>query len=207
MRIKSWLALSSTTLVIGVITAYLVAFIFRGADLLTFFGFENSGLGGTYLLLLGLLFSVVSQALFFSYQFIQYFATSLLGTWMWKYLQVILVLITGIDLGYLRWVRFPDQSMPFWMFLDWTFILILGTFLVVWMKVKMTNANAWVPGFFYMIVSTVIGAFYAFKTYQNALIWFVVLPIFLCNAWQLIMLPYFLTSKKMKITRNDSVTG
>lgn len=196
MKFSGWLRFSGSTLAISVVTTYLTALFFRTGDVFTFFGFGESATGGWYLLVLGLLFGAISLALFFSYQFIHNMAMQILGKWLWQAIQLLLILLAGIDLAYLRYINYPEQEVSFWPFLDWTLIILVFAATGAWLKVKFTNPAAAVPSVFFLVVATIVGAYYAFKTYDNALIWFIVLPVYAGNLWQLLMLPRYLSEKK-----------
>lgn len=196
MKFSSWLRFSGSTLLVAVVTTYLIALFLRSGNIFTFFGFGESATGGWYLLVLGLLFGAISLTLFFSYQFIHNMAMQILGKWLWQAIQILLILLAAIDLAYLRYINYPESDMSFLPFLDWTLIILAFALAGAWLKVKMTNTAAAVPSVFFLVVATTLGAYYAFKTYDNALIWFIILPLYAGNLWQLLMLPRYLSEKK-----------
>ena len=102
---------------------------------------------------------------------------------MWKATQIVLIGLAIFDLSYFGYY-------------GWAAVILAISITVSIYKVKQTNPNAAIPTAFYMVAATVLGAFYAFKLGNVLFIGLFCVPLLLCNAWQILMLPKFLNKKQ-----------
>jgi KinB signaling pathway activation protein len=195
MRLKNWLFLFWTTLLIGVIAAV-------GTGIYMEFGqLEYDSTADWFIGLIGklgagLMFSLIAQMGFFAYLTIHYFALILFkAKWVWQTAQVIIVAIVFVDLAYFRQFLNADKIVD----ADNYFILpgvllILSILVAVW-KSKLTNLTAFVPTVFFMFVFTSLEAFPAIRLDNELSIQLMTGTLLICNAWQILQL-HRLVSKK-----------
>lgn len=144
--------------------------------------------------------SVLSQMGFFAYLTIRFIALSIFRGKLlyWNIIQVILVVVTLFDLAYLRYTGYAksDESIVDYSILP-VVILIVGLAAAYW-KVKQTNASAFVPTLFFMVVVSVLEAVPAFNMEEShsEYVIFMMVPLLACNAWQIMLLHKILQAKK-----------
>jgi KinB signaling pathway activation protein len=73
-------------------------------------------------------------------------------------------------------------------------VLLVGSLIVSYIKMKETNKGAFIPALFFMIVVTIVEWVPALR--QNDLSWLILMlvPLFICNAYQLLTLHKILKS-------------
>jgi KinB signaling pathway activation protein len=136
----------------------------------------------------GLMYSVFAQMGFFAYLMLNYIALSIFRRMeLWKVLQVILTVIVLIDLVALPLIQFSHPK-AWYIYATVPALLLVGAWVVGYFKVKATNASAWIPTLFFMIVVTSIEAVPAFKIDHVKDIVQMLIPLFACNAWQILKL-------------------
>lgn len=190
MNLRNWWYLFWSTLVVGGITAFLTSFVLMISDVrfleeLTAGGFIFNGINffGS-----GLMYSVFSQMGFFAYLMINYIALSIIRRMeLWKVVQVILTIVVLVDLVVLPLIQF-ESPKAWYVYLVIPVLLSLGAYLVGYYKVKATNPSAWIPTLFFMIAATAIEAVPALKVDHFADIAQMMIPLFACNAWQILQL-------------------
>ena len=107
---RNWVRLFLTTLSIGGLTTAIVGFIVRWNEFQPYFTeFKILAILSTsiWLIVMGFLFSVVSQMGFFAYLTIHRFGLGIFkSVSLWNAVQVVLILFVLFDLVYLRYVNF-----------------------------------------------------------------------------------------------------
>jgi KinB signaling pathway activation protein len=134
--------------------------------------------------LAGLLFSIVSQAGFFAYMMLNFLVRGVLRNNTWSLIQMFLIAIAII---YLEMVTFSETS-SFVHYIILPLAIFLFSWLVAYFKVKMTNSNALIPTIFFMVVATTFEAAPSLRGGAIESIVVGVLPLLLCNAWQILKL-------------------
>lgn len=186
-----------TTLLIGGLTTLIISFIFKYdsyAEVLQPLQFFE--LFGLLLFFsgLGFIFSIISQMGFFAYLTLNQFGKGIFRS-LWIPIQVFLIAFTLFDLVYFRYQA--AEGATIWPFI-WTalglFFLSLG---VAYQKSKETNSKAFIPALFFMVVVTSIEWVPALRAQGSDYVWLMIIPLFICNAYQLILLHRLTnTSKK-----------
>nr|WP_245247320.1 MULTISPECIES: KinB-signaling pathway activation protein [unclassified Paenibacillus] len=178
-----------TTLFIGAITAVVTGLILQFSDQQVALGGKEIGFSMLTMLLGGATISVLSQMGFFAYLILRFlFMGMFRRKWIWDMLQVIIIVIVLFDLVYLRYSGSDGQTA--WAgYLVLPVILTIASFIVSWWKVKLTNQNAWTPTLFFMIAVTAIEAIPSLRLDNPASTIFMLVPLFACNTWQILILP------------------
>ncbi len=133
------------------------------------------------------MFSVLSQMGFFAYLTLNYIALSIFRQpALWKTLQVIVILVVIFDLIYLPYSA--EEASPLWTYVLLTVLLVgLSALMANW-KVRMTNRTAWIPTMFFLVAATALEAVPALQENNWNGIVTMMIPLFACNAWQILKL-------------------
>ncbi|QCJ45051.1 KinB-signaling pathway activation protein [Bacillus sp. S3] len=192
MTSRNLVKLFKNTLVVGGVTTVIFGLFVRWHELQSFFiDFKILDIISAiaWLMLMGFLFSVISQMGFFAYLTIHRFGLGIFkSASLWNAVQIVLILFGLFDLVYLRYINFAktgDSILPF--FVPALLLLVVGL-AVAWLKSKETNRAAFIPALFFMIVATLVEWVPVLR--ENAENWFYLMAIALlaCNAYQLLIL-------------------
>lgn len=137
-------------------------------------------------LVYGLLYSVISQAGFFSYLFINRFGFSIFRSF-WPTVQLLIIAFVVFDLIYFPYQATKGDVSVFWYILMAAAILAFGI-LVSWIKAKQTNRSAFVPALFLMIVMTTIEWVPGMRTEGTDYATLMIITLLACNTYQLLAL-------------------
>jgi len=185
LRNYGWLF--GTTLLVGGIGGVLSGLIFSLNDLFESTLKDMAIVVGMNLLI-GLTISVLSQMGFFAYMTVNYLALGFLkSATLWRNIQIFFVLFAFFDIVYLRYTTFGGGGSvaPF---LVIPILLLLISVITAYAKVKVTNANAWVPTIFFVFVATAVELIPALKQTSTSSIIFMIIPLLFCNVWQIMQL-------------------
>ncbi len=181
-----------TTLLVGGVTTAIVGFIVRWDQMQSYvvdlqFGEILSAV--VWFIVMGFLFSVISQMGFFAYLTIHRFGLGIFkSASLWNAVQVVLILFALFDLVYLRYDAFAktgDSFVPY--MLPALFLLLVG-FIVAWIKMKETNRQAFIPALFFMIVVTIVEWVPVLRENSKHWLYLMVTALIFCNAYQILML-------------------
>ncbi|GIQ71231.1 KinB-signaling pathway activation protein [Xylanibacillus composti] len=189
VTLRKWWYLFWTTLLVGGVAAFVPGSILLFTDRTFVADFTT----GEYIFNLvqlfgaGLMFSVLSQMGFFAYLTLNYIALSIFRQpVLWKTLQVIVVVVVAFDLVYLPYSA--EGSSPLWTYMLLTALLVgLSALMANW-KVRMTNKTAWIPTMFFLVTATALEAVPALQENNWNGIVTMMIPLFACNAWQILKL-------------------
>lgn len=196
MTIRKWFYLFWTTLFIGAVTAVATGLVLQFSDQQVALGGKEIGFSILTMLLGGATISVLSQMGFFAYLILRFlFMGMFRRKWVWDMLQVIIIIIVLFDLVYLRYLE-SDGQTAWAAYLVLPMILSVASFVVSWWKVKLTNQNAWIPTLFFMIAVTAIEAIPSLRLNNPASTIFMLVPLFACNTWQILILTKVLQTNK-----------
>ncbi|MCM3164428.1 KinB-signaling pathway activation protein [Metabacillus litoralis] len=199
MKSRNWVRLFLSTLLVGGVATSVIGFLLKWEEykelFITFDVLEILSVL-FWLFGVGLIFSVISQMGFFAYLTIHRFGLGVFrSTSLWNIAQLILVIFVLFDLVYFRYQLFSKENEALTSYiLIAGYVFIVGL-LVAFMKRKDTNKEAFVPALFFMIVVTVIEWFPALRVNEEDWLLLMLIPIQICNAYQLLMLPKFLQQK------------
>ncbi|WP_431801965.1 KinB-signaling pathway activation protein [Halobacillus andaensis] len=195
MNSRKWVRLFLTTLLIGGVLTLLSSFIIKSTSYAEVFQpFQMFELLGLLLFFsgLGFIFSIVSQMGFFAYLTIHQFGKGVFrGSWTW--IQLFLVAFTIFDLIYFRYQAVENVSV--WPYVFTAFGLLIVSLIVAYIKAKETNRQAFIPALFFMVVVTTVEWVPALRAASADYVWLMIIPLVVCNAYQLLLL-HRLTSEK-----------
>jgi KinB signaling pathway activation protein len=200
VKSRNWVRLFLSTLLVGGVATSIIGFLLKWEEykelFITFDVLEILSVL-FWLFGVGLIFSVISQMGFFAYLTIHRFGLGIFkSTSLWNIAQLILIVFVIFDLVYFRYQLFSKENEALTSYvLIAGYVLIVGL-IVAYMKRKDTNKEAFVPALFFMIVVTVIEWFPALRVNEEDWLLLMLIPIQICNAYQLLMLPKFLQQKR-----------
>ncbi|AEV17490.1 KinB signaling pathway activation protein [Geobacillus thermoleovorans CCB_US3_UF5] len=187
---RKWVRLFLSTLLIGGIATAAVGIVFNWEEfgrlllrleMVEFMAVLLWHIG------VGFIFSVISQAGFFAYLTVHRFGLGIFRS-LWNAVQVVLIMFVLFDLVYFRYMAFADKGdsiIPY--LLTALFILVVGL-VVAYVKSAQTNKGAFVPALFFMVVVTVIEWFPVLRINDRDWLYLMLIPLLVCNAYQLLIL-------------------
>ncbi len=197
---RNWVRLFLSTLLVGGLTTGVIGFLLKWADYKDLFlNFEIIEILSVlfWLFGVGLIFSVISQMGFFAYLTVHRFGLGIFkSASLWNFAQIILILFVLFDLAYFRFQLFANEGDTFISYILLALYVLIVGLIVAFIKRKDTNKGAFIPALFFMIVVTVIEWFPALRVNQEDWLLLMLIPLQVCNAYQLIMLPRFTQTKK-----------
>jgi KinB signaling pathway activation protein len=189
---RNWVKLFLTTLMIGGITTAIVGFIVRWNEFLPYFSefkIVNILSSLIWLIVMGFLFSVISQMGFFAYLTIHRFGLGIFkSVSLWNAVQVVLILFVLFDLVYLRYEKFADKGESVIPYILPAAILLVVGLVIAWVKMKQTKKDAFIPAFFFMVVATIIEWVPVLRVNETSWLYLMVFALMACNTYQLLIL-------------------
>lgn len=192
MTSRNWVKLFLTTSLIGGLTTAVVGFIVRWNEFMPYFtevrilDIVSTTL---WLVVMGVLFSVISQMGFFAYLTVHRFGLGIFkSASLWNGVQVIVTATVLFDLVYMRYQAFAktgDSLVPYMVLAAIPFVAGL---VVAWIKMKQTNKGAFIPALFFMIVVTVIEWVPVLRVNEHSWLYLMVAALLACNAYQVLIL-------------------
>lgn len=147
-------------------------------------------------IVVGLTLSAFSQMGFFSYMMVNYIAIDIIRKkYWWNMIQLALLIIALFETAYLRYLSF-GAGRPFIEFMDVPILLLAAGLITAYWKVSMTNRTAFIPTLFFMTAATAVEAVPALRLDNPASTFFMLIPLIICNAWQILILHKLLRAKK-----------
>jgi len=194
LNLKKWFYLFTTTFLIGGVSATLMGIILERGTLWNS-GIANILIGLVWNFGLGATFSIVSQMGFFAYLTIHNVGVGIFKR-IWTYIQVLLIIITFVDLIYLRYSVFGKEAGDsLWGYIIFPVLILLYSCLIAYFKVKQTNIRGAIPTVFVLFVVTVIEWIPALKQNNFSGMIYMLVPLLLCNTWQIMQLHRLTESK------------
>jgi|GEM_PF-328892 KinB signaling pathway activation protein len=186
MTLRKWFYLFLTTLVVGGLGGLLAGVILllaNQSELPSMSGFDW-WINLRDFFLSGLLFSIVSQAGFFAYMMLNFIVRGVIRPTTWNLIQMFVI---AIAILYLEMVTYSESS-SFVHYIVLPLAIFLFSWLVSYFKIKMTNAQAFIPTIFFMVVATTFEAAPTLQKGEVDTILVGIIPLLLCNAWQILIL-------------------
>jgi len=189
---RNLVKLFKNTLLVGGVTTVILGLFVRWPELQPFFvDFKIIDIISAiiWLLVMGFLFSVISQMGFFAYLTIHRFGLGIFkSASLWNAVQIVLILFGLFDLVYLRYTNFAKTGDSILPYLVPALLLLVVGLAVAWLKSRETNREALIPAVFFMIVVTLVEWVPVLR--ENAENWFylMVFALMACNAYQLLIL-------------------
>jgi KinB signaling pathway activation protein len=194
---RNWVRFFLSTLLVGGLTTGIIGFALKWSEYKELFISFNLVEVVSILFWLfgvGLIFSVISQMGFFAYLTVHRFGLGIFrSVAMWNLAQIIFVLF---DLIYFRFQLFAEGNETIIPYLLLAFYLFILGVIIALIKRSNTNKEAFIPALFFMIVVTTIEWFPALRVNEKDWLLLMLIPLQVCNAYQLLMLPKFIKSKK-----------
>lgn len=195
LKSRNVVRLFFSTLLLGGISTLIASFFVKSnvyADFLNPFDwFEVLGLV-IFFLALGFVFSLISQMGFFAYLTINQFALGIFRSY-WPMVQIALIAFALFDLVYFRYKGVENGTIT--PFLLTAIALFVYSWIIARIKAKETNKKAFIPALFFMVVITSIEWVPGLRTSGGDYAWLMIVPLVLCNTYQLLIL-HRLTEKK-----------
>ncbi len=190
MNLKKLFFLFWTCMAVGAVTTVITGTIMQWSDPeFGFLDFEATGFNAAMMALVGTMIGAFSQMGFFAYLILNYIALSILRQkYLWNALQAYTTVFSVLGMGYMLYTK--QEVLSPHLYIVVPAVLSVLTLVVCQVKVKQTNASAFIPTAFLMFTVTFIEAWPALS-YGNAStpgIIFMLAPLFLCNAYQILML-------------------
>ncbi|PMC34114.1 KinB-signaling pathway activation protein [Bacillus sp. UMB0899] len=200
MNSRNWVRLFLSTLLVGGVTTGIIGFLLKWSEYKDLFlNFDIIEILSVlfWLFGVGLIFSVISQMGFFAYLTVHRFGLGIFrSVSLWNFVQIILILFVLFDLVYFRYQLFSTEGESYTPYILLALYIFIFGVIVALLKRKDTNKEAFVPALFFMTVVTVIEWFPALRVNQEDWLLLMLIPLQICNAYQLIMLPRFIQRKK-----------
>lgn len=187
MTLRKFFFLFWSSMVVGALVCVVSGSIMLLTDQeFGFLGFEATGFNAMMMAISGLMIGAFSQMGFFAYLTLNYIALSVFRKkYLWNALQGYTTIFAVFGLGYVLF----EQRTNNWFFWVLPLILLAASLLVSWLKVKQTNMSAFIPTMFLMFFVTSIESWPAVQGETNvAAIVFMMIPLFICNAYQNMMM-------------------
>lgn len=186
MNLRKWLFLFWTALLIGAAGS-----LFTGVAMMLVNGERTNGLADIllYLLILlgsGVMISVYSQMGFFAYLILNYMGKGVFPKRAWQIIQIVLTIFALLDVMFLRLFVAGGQERLSDVVLG--IIILAAAVVTAYVKVKQTHISALVPTLFFMIAATIVETIGVLRIDVNAATVFIVVPLLLCNAYQILLL-------------------
>ena len=200
MNLRKWFFLFWTALLIGAAGA-----LGTGLIMMLVNGEKTNGLNDflLYLLILfgsGVMISVYSQMGFFAYLILNYMGKGVFPKRSWQIVQIVLTVLALLDVMFLRLFVGGDRERMSDIVLG--IIILAAAIVTAYVKVKLTHLSALVPTLFFMIAVTIVETIGVLRIDVNAATIFIVVPLLLCNAYQMLIL-----HRLVDVSAKPSVSG
>ena len=194
MTSRNWVKLFMSTLFIGGITTGIIGFIVRWNEFGPFFKeFNLAEIGAilVWLIGVGFIFSLLSQAGFFAYLTIHRFGLGIFKSLkLWNAVQVVLTVFVLFDLVYFRYVSFAVDGESILPYLGLALLILIPAIIVAFYRGKQTTmSSSFIPALFFMTVATVLEWVPVLRVNEPSWVYLMVFPLIVCNAYQLLILP------------------
>lgn len=173
------------TLLIGGAVGFITSIFVNWQQYIQFLSpFEGIELLGVVLFFLGyaLVFTVVSQTGFFAYLFIHRFGEGFFKSF-WPMVQILLVILALFDMIY-----FSSKDIPLWFKFVFASFILVTALVVAKVKVNKTNASAFVPSVFLMVVVTALEISLVLRAGDIPFIILMIVTVLTASAYQLLIL-------------------
>ncbi|PLR65736.1 KinB-signaling pathway activation protein [Bacillus sp. UMB0893] len=202
MNSRNWVRLFLTTLLVGGISTSIVGFALKWGEYQEFFiSFDIIEILSIlfWLIGVGFIFSIISQMGFFAYLTIHRFGLGIFKTAsLWNAIQILLILFVVFDLIYFRYQLFAAEGESVVSYTVLALFVVIFSLAVAYIKMQQTNKKAFIPALFFMIVVTTVEWVPALRVNEGDWLYLMLLPLLICNAYQLLLLTKLSPAKKAK---------
>lgn len=189
MNTRKWVGLFFKTLFLGGATGLVASFFIESQEYMNVLKpFDLINLLGVVIwyILYGFLFSIISQAGFFAYLFVNQFGLGLFRSF-WSTVQIALIAFVLFDLVYFPYTGLDGDIQLYWFILMVVALLIYGL-VVAQIKARQTNMRAFMPTLFLMIVMTAIEWVPGLRTGEVDYAALMIVTLLACNTYQILIL-------------------
>ncbi|HFJ9453845.1 TPA: KinB signaling pathway activation protein KbaA [Bacillus tropicus] len=192
MNSRKWVRLFFTTLFLGGVSTVIIGFVLEWDKYAKFFqNFDGKEILAVsfWLMGVGFIFSVISQMGFFAYLTIHRFGLGMFRSpSLWNVVQLFFIAFVLFDFVYLRSVLIANGEISLGNNILVAGVLFMFGAIVAYIKSKETNKKAFVPALFFMVVVTILEWVPALRINDTDWLYLMVIPLLLCNAYQLLIL-------------------
>lgn len=192
MNSRKWVRLFFTTLFLGGVSTVIIGFVLEWDEYAKFFqNFDGKEILAVsfWLMGVGFIFSVISQMGFFAYLTIHRFGLGMFRSpSLWNIVQLFFIAFVLFDFVYLRSVLIANGEISLGNNILVAGVLFMFGAIVAYIKSKETNKKAFVPALFFMVVVTILEWVPALRINDTDWLYLMVIPLLLCNAYQLLIL-------------------
>lgn len=192
MNSRKWVRLFFTTLFLGGVSTVIIGFVLEWDKYAKFFqNFDGKEILAVsfWLMGVGFIFSVISQMGFFAYLTIHRFGLGMFrSSSLWNIVQLFFIAFVLFDFVYLRSVLIANGEVSLGNNILVAGVLFIFGVIVAYIKSKETNKKAFVPALFFMVVVTILEWVPALRINDTDWLYLMVIPLLLCNAYQLLIL-------------------
>jgi KinB signaling pathway activation protein len=189
---RKWVRLFFTTLFLGGISTVFIGFVLEWDKYAKFFqNFDGKEILAIsfWLMGVGFIFSVISQMGFFAYLTIHRFGLGMFrSSSLWNTVQLFFIAFVLFDFVYLRSVLIANGEVSLGNNILVAGMLFVFGAIVAYIKSKETNKKAFVPALFFMVVVTILEWVPALRINDTDWLYLMVIPLLLCNSYQLLVL-------------------
>lgn len=200
MTIKKWVYLFWSTLLIGAVTALITGFILEFVSGINYGEewlielFYSIFVGKLWA---GAMFSVVAQLGFFAFLVLNYLLISTFrNSRLYQGVLWVLLLFVFGDVVYLRYLFFAEEGETVLSYVWFPLFILIVALCVAWWKSRATHFRAFASTTFFMFVFTVIELFPALRANNPNSLWFMLIPLLVCNTWQIMQLHRLLPQRQ-----------
>lgn len=209
MNSRKVVGLFLKTLLIGGAVGLITSFFVKSSEyieVLQPFDFINLlGLVIWYTLY-GFLFSIISQAGFFAYLFVNQFGLGLFRSF-WKTVQLLLIAFVVFDLVYFPYKGMEGEIELYLLIIMSGAILVYGI-IIAKIKAQQTHPRAFVPTLFLMVVMTAIEWVPGLRTGEIDYAALMIISLLACNTYQILILHHLSKSDSNQRTiHNNGKSG
>ncbi|MTH55087.1 KinB-signaling pathway activation protein [Bacillus mangrovi] len=206
MKSRDWVRFFFSSLLVGAAAAVISGFVLNWDQQAgSFAEFKAGEILASFIWFIGvgLMFSIISQMGFFAYLTLHRFGLGIFGS-IWSPVQILLIAFVFFDLIYFRYQVFGGDLAPY----IWLALIFLAVcFGIAYMKQKDTNKGAFIPALFFMFVGTAVEWFPALRENDPNWLYFMLISLLCCNAYQLLMLPRFSGASVKRPGRQETAEG
>ena len=207
MSSRYWVKLFMNTLLIGGVSAGVVGLIAKWNEFSIKTPVELL-VGFLWMAGVGLIFSVISQMCFFAYLTVHRLGMEMFrSVFIWHAIQLVITGLVLVDLAYLRFVFFGKETESAVSYIGYPMLILIVALVVSALKVKQTNKSAFIPTMFFMVVVTVIEWFPVLRVNDDSYMYFMLIPLLICNTYQLLILPKYHERSKEAARERRKRTG
>jgi len=191
--LRKWGKLFGVTILIGGIVSVIVGIAMAMADPNFTIPKADDWIYNLFsFLFAGLTLGAFAHMGFFAYLTLNYIALSIFKkSYLWMAFQGFVTVFVLVEVA----VNLYGSDFPGISYVMLPVVLVLASLAVSWRKVRETSSGAWVPSLFFMIVVTVLEGNPAFRQGSLSSLIYMLLPLFVCNTYQILMLHRILEAK------------